>query len=114
MLTANQIRATLHELRGAGATHISSATTRRRLHQAGYKSRTPLRRFRLRDHHIKTARLDWARNHAHWNRANWQQVLFSDESRFKLSMPDGRLHVWRQSGERMRNDCILETDAALN
>ena len=37
--------------------------------------------------------------------------MFSDESRFKLSMNDGRLRIWRRPNERFRDEHIHEYDA---
>ena len=43
-------------------------------------------------------RLIWSRRHARWTQRNWNQVMFSDESRFCSSKPDGRERVWRRRG----------------
>nr|KAG5705630.1 hypothetical protein BaRGS_034828 [Batillaria attramentaria] len=37
------------------------------------------------------ARLQWAQGHLNWNNVNWQNVLFSDESRFCIDHADGRV-----------------------
>ena len=34
------------------------------------------------------------------------EVLFSDESHFKVSMSDGRDRVWRRNGERFAGCCV--------
>ncbi|GFU32425.1 transposable element Tcb2 transposase [Trichonephila clavipes] len=34
-----------------------------------------------------------------WTAAEWNQVVFSDESRFNLSSDDNRVRVWRPRGE---------------
>jgi hypothetical protein len=39
---------------------------------------------------------------------SWQEVLFSDESRFILSHVDGRIRVWRRTGERYVACCMQE------
>ena len=36
----------------------------------------------------------------------WQNVIFSDESRFCLQHHDGRIRVWRHRGERTLEACI--------
>ncbi|GFY03246.1 transposable element Tcb1 transposase [Trichonephila clavipes] len=41
-------------------------------------------------------------------RADWQQVVFSDESRFNLWHHDGRIRVRRYVGERHIPECIIE------
>jgi hypothetical protein len=55
-------------------------------------------------------RLAWARTHLQWTRQRWQQVLFSDESRFCISNADGRIRVWRRQNERLAACCINEVD----
>ncbi|GFV98689.1 transposable element Tc1 transposase [Trichonephila clavipes] len=35
-----------------------------------------------------------------WTREDWQNVVFSDESRFFLGTDDNRVRVWRRPGER--------------
>ncbi|GFT05976.1 transposable element Tcb1 transposase [Trichonephila clavipes] len=35
-----------------------------------------------------------------WTEANWNQVVFNDESRFNLSSDDNRVRVWRPHGDR--------------
>ena len=35
-------------------------------------------------------------------------MLFSDESRFQLEVSDGRVRVWRRTGERYTDACIVE------
>ncbi|GFW22669.1 transposable element Tc1 transposase [Trichonephila clavipes] len=52
-------------------------------------------------------RLQWANVHRSW-RADWQQVVFSDESRFNWWHHDGRIGVRRYAGERHIPECIIE------
>ena len=70
---------------------LSASTVRRRLLKAGLVARMPLRRIPLsRDH--QHLRLQWARERRHW-RAEWRNVVFPDESRFKMSYNDGCIRV---------------------
>ncbi|GFU67180.1 transposable element Tcb1 transposase [Trichonephila clavipes] len=39
--------------------------------------------------------------------AEWNEVVFTDESRICLQHHDGRIRVWRHRGERMLNSCVL-------
>ena len=69
-------------------------------------ARMPLRRLPLsRDH--QHLRLQWARERRHW-RAEWRNVVFSDESRFNMSYNDGRIRVRPYAGERNLRACILQ------
>ncbi|GFU37479.1 transposable element Tcb1 transposase [Trichonephila clavipes] len=37
----------------------------------------------------------------------WNEVVFTDESRICLQHRDGRIRVWRHRGERMLNSCVM-------
>ncbi|GFX68024.1 protein ZBED8 [Trichonephila clavipes] len=39
--------------------------------------------------------------------AEWNEVIFTDESRIYLKHHDGRIRVWRHRGERMPNSCVM-------
>ncbi|GFX77133.1 transposable element Tcb1 transposase [Trichonephila clavipes] len=39
--------------------------------------------------------------------AEWNEVVFTDESRICLLHHDGRIRVWRHRGERMLNSCVM-------
>jgi hypothetical protein len=45
-----------------------------------------------------------------WCSCPWQEVLFSDESRFCISNAEGRIRVWRRENERLAACCIDEVD----
>ncbi|KFM57147.1 Transposable element Tcb1 transposase, partial [Stegodyphus mimosarum] len=77
-----------------------------RLLQCGLRARTPLYRIPL-THDHRRLRLQWANQHRDW-RADWQHVVFSDESRFNLWYHDGRIRVRRYAGERHLPECIIE------
>nr|KAG5701656.1 hypothetical protein BaRGS_027814 [Batillaria attramentaria] len=57
------------------------------------------------------ARLQWAQGHLNWNNVRWQNVLFSDESRFCIDHADGRVRVWRRRGDRYADNCVVENNA---
>nr|KAG5695720.1 hypothetical protein BaRGS_004465 [Batillaria attramentaria] len=57
------------------------------------------------------ARLQWAQGHLNWNNVRWQNVLFSDESRFCIEHADGRVRVWRRRGDRYADNCVVENNA---
>ena len=69
------------------ATHnpsISAQTVRNRLRQAGLRACRPVVRQVLTRHHWQQHR-QWAQTHRRWTRQDWQEVLFTDESRFCLT-----------------------------
>ena len=56
----------------------------------------------------RAGRFIWVRAHERWTRHQWGTVLFSVESKFNVSFADGRLRVWRQTGERFDVACVVE------
>ena len=60
--------------------------------------------------HYRRERLQWARNHYRWRAIDWRCVIFLDESRFCLNRADGRIRIYRQTGERYNSNCVLEHD----
>ncbi|GFW05907.1 transposable element Tcb2 transposase [Trichonephila clavipes] len=90
------------------ATRVSlcASSIRRRLLQRGLRARIPLCRIPLTQNH-RRLRLHWANVHRSW-RADWQQVVFSDKSRFNLWHHDGRIRVRLYAGERRIPECIIE------
>ncbi|GFV84116.1 transposable element Tcb2 transposase [Trichonephila clavipes] len=85
---------------------LCASSIQRRLLQRGLRARIPLCRIPLTQNHCHL-RLHWANVHRSW-RADWQQVVFSDESRFNLWPHDGRIRVMRYAGERHISECIIE------
>ncbi|GFX43118.1 transposable element Tcb2 transposase [Trichonephila clavipes] len=71
---------------------VSSRTIRRRLAEGHLGSRRPLRVLPLTPTH-RSLRLEWSRARGNWIAAEWNQVVFSNESRFKLSSDDNRVRV---------------------
>ena len=48
----------------------------------------------------KSNRLNFARDYLQWQLRYWRPVLFTGESKFRLTRCDGRLHVYRRPNER--------------
>ena len=86
---------------------ISGNTVRRRLYESDLRARRPAM-VTLLTPERRQNRLIWSRTHARWTQRNWNQVMFSDESRFCLSKPDGRERVWRRRGERYAECCVRQ------
>ncbi|GFY23667.1 transposable element Tcb2 transposase [Trichonephila clavipes] len=58
-------------------------------------------------------RLEWCRARGNWTAAEWNKVVFSDESRFNLSSDDTRVRVWRPSAQRLNPAFALQRHTAL-
>ncbi|GFW47719.1 transposable element Tcb1 transposase [Trichonephila clavipes] len=56
--------------------------------------------------------LDWCRARGNWTAAEWNQVVFSDESRFNLSSDDNRVRVRRPRGEGLNPAFALQRHTA--
>lgn len=79
---------------------LSAQTIRRRLREAGLRSRKMRRRPRLSPAHF-ASREQWAMQRIHWRQQQWRRVIFTDESRFRLFQADGRTRVWREPRQEM-------------
>ena len=90
-----------------GRVCVSERTVRRRLAAAGLAARRPYVGPVLSAHHRQN-RLQWAQRHLRMTRRDWRAVLFSDESRFNLSMADGRIRVWRRERQRYNQENVQE------
>ncbi|GFW34967.1 transposable element Tcb2 transposase [Trichonephila clavipes] len=78
---------------------IVPQTISRHLTEANLKSKRPFRALPLTPEH-RPLRLQWCQTGSMWNVTDWQNVVYSDESRFVLGTDDNRVRVWRCPGER--------------
>ena len=96
-------------MRGRRNRTISAQTVRNRLRASGLNARRPYNGPVLLQRH-RNARLNWALAHQGWRRNQWNQVVFSDESRFSLFFADGRRRVYRRRNERYADCCVRQID----
>ncbi|GFV37330.1 transposable element Tcb1 transposase [Trichonephila clavipes] len=91
---------------------LSARTIRRRLQQSGLSARRPLLGLPLTQNYRRLRR-QWCDERRMWV-AEWNEVVFTDESRICLQHHDGRIRVWRHRGERMLSSCVMHrhTDPA--
>lgn len=80
-------------------TAISVRTLRRYLHDIGLFSRVAVVKPLVKKEHRKK-RLGWCKNLLDWGPEDFSQVIWSDESRFKIFQSDGPQRVWRIDGRR--------------
>ncbi|GFT50468.1 transposable element Tcb1 transposase [Trichonephila clavipes] len=57
-------------------------------------------------HNHRRLRRQWCEERRMWV-AEWNEVVFTDESRICLQHHDGRIRVWRHLGDRMLNSCVM-------
>ena len=96
---------TASEILGRAGRRISAYTVKNRLRSYLLHARRPYRGPLLTDAR-RQARREWVRQRIRWNVQNWSRILFTDESRFCMSHSDGRLRVWRRTGERYSDACV--------
>ncbi|GFV91486.1 transposable element Tcb1 transposase [Trichonephila clavipes] len=86
-------------------TSLSARTIRRRLQQSGLSARRPLLGLPLTQNHRRIHRR-WCHERRMWV-AEWNEVVFTEESRICRQHHDGRIRLWRHRGERRLNICIM-------
>ena len=89
------IRLLQNQLEQTHEVQISTQTMRNRLREYDLRPRVAARGPAL-----TPARVDFAREHIHWEEADWERVLFTDESRFCLYHRHRRSLVYRRPRER--------------
>ncbi|WAR12360.1 hypothetical protein MAR_026540 [Mya arenaria] len=87
---------------GPGARPVSFQTICNWMHPPGLQDRN----IHALSIHVRRA---FYEEHVCWNRAQWQTVLFSDESLFYLLNVDGRQRVLPQHRERHSHCTIMQT-----
>ncbi|GFV98368.1 transposable element Tcb1 transposase [Trichonephila clavipes] len=85
--------------------HSVSVRTIPRLQQSGLSARRALLGLPLTQNHRRLHR-QWCDKRRMWA-AEWNEVVFTEETRICLQHHDGRIRVWRHRGERMLNSCIM-------
>ncbi|GFV28470.1 transposable element Tcb1 transposase [Trichonephila clavipes] len=84
---------------------VSVRTIRHRLQQSGLSARRPLLGIPFLQNHRRLRR-QWCDERRMWM-AEWNEVVFTEESRICQQNHDGRIRVWRHRGERMLNSCVM-------
>ncbi|GFY15672.1 transposable element Tcb1 transposase [Trichonephila clavipes] len=84
---------------------VSARTIRHRLQQSGQYARHPLLGLPLMQNHRRVRR-QWCDERRMWV-VEWNEVVFTEESRICLQHHDGQIRVRRHSGERMLNSSVM-------
>lgn len=90
-ITANKIAAELANLEGKP--YGSHRTILRRIEEGPFKCVRILKKPLLTTKHAK-ARFKWAQEHLNWTLSQWERVLWSDESPFKIWLSPSREVIW--------------------
>ncbi|MBN3274473.1 TCB2 transposase, partial [Polyodon spathula] len=89
-------------------TLVHPSTVQRSLVRSGLRGRLAAKKPYLRRGN-KAKRLNYARKHRNWGAEKWQQVLWTDESKFEIFGCSRRQFVRRRAGERYTNECLQAT-----
>ncbi|GFV68535.1 transposable element Tcb1 transposase [Trichonephila clavipes] len=84
---------------------VSARIIQRRLQQSGLSAGRPLLDLPVTQNH-RRLRHPWCDERNMWA-AEWNEVVFTDESGICLQHNDVRIRVWRHRGERMLNSCDM-------
>ena len=99
----------IRHLRQRYGTHnnrISAETVRNRLREGGLSARCPYVGCVL-ARSQRVNRVTWTLAHKRWLRQQWNNVLFSDKSRFTIHRGDGRVREYRSRNERYADVAYL-------
>ena len=103
--TAGNIQSIVNTTR---AKSVSRSTVKRRLVEHGLNGRVavskPLQRARN-----KRKRLLWARKFKGYTKEDWENVLFTGESKFEIYGNKRRIYVRRRKNEKFVSSCIKPT-----
>jgi len=86
---------------------VSSRTIQRTLHQEGYSGHAAKKKPFISEQN-KKKRFGWCRMRKNWIN-EWENIIWSDESRYELFNNDSRNWVWRKKDERYKIECLKPT-----
>ncbi|GFX50472.1 transposable element Tc1 transposase [Trichonephila clavipes] len=104
-------RTIAHHIESVTHHSVSARTIRRRLQQSGLSARRPWLGLPLTQNHRRLHRI-WCDERSTWV-LEWNEVVFTDESRICLQHHDRRIRVRRHRGERMLNSCVMHRHTGL-
>src|ERR1700736_6976174 len=84
---------------------ISDRTIQRRLNEVGIKKHIAVTKPFLTPEHMRK-RLEWAIARMEWTEADWNKVIWSDESSVEIGRDTKPRWVFRRQGERYHPDCL--------
>ena len=87
---------------------LSKKTISRELNKLGFWARRPNKKP-LVSNRKRIKRISFQKLYKKWGSNNWKNIIFSDESRFRLYSSDGRAKVWRGKEERFLPECTQKT-----
>ena len=104
-LTAVDISGILSEHYGI---HLTPRTVRYKLAKFGLQGRVARKKPYISETN-RRKRLQWAKEHVDWSEADWEKVLWTDESKFMKNGSEGRIYVRRRKDEEFHPKCTQGT-----
>ncbi|KAI9921960.1 hypothetical protein PsorP6_001594 [Peronosclerospora sorghi] len=101
-------RAPLSEITNAVPSNFSERTVRRALHEAEIFARVAPKKPYLSALH-QQKRLAFAQKYRSWTAAQWEKIIWTDESSFEVGKAFRQVLVWRRSYEKYYPDCLAPT-----
>jgi hypothetical protein len=98
-LAESNTRVPLKEIKNKSNVTVCEQTIRRRLHDFGIRKWRAVNRALLTQNHV-IKRLEWAKQHRHWTRKDWEKVLWSDESAVKKDSDARTIWVFRRQNKK--------------
>jgi transposase len=88
--------------------NISDDTVRRALVEAGLEASPKEKKPLLSKKNVQ-ARLDFAHRHQHWTIADWERVIWSDETKINRFCSDGRSWCWKRDVDGVEPRTVKQT-----
>ena len=89
------------------STNVSSVTLRRHLHKNNIHGRVGAKKSFINAAN-KIKRLNWAKTRKNWVN-QWENIIWSGESKFEVFGGDGKKYVWRNPQEKYDPKCLIPT-----
>lgn len=101
------IRELCEDFIASTSTNVSQITLKRHLHKNNIFGRVGVKKpFVNAANKIK--RLSWAKSRKDWIN-EWENIIWSDESKFEVFRGDGKRYVWRNPEEKYDPKCLIPT-----
>ncbi len=95
-------------LEESGGPSVSASTMSRALKGAGLVSATKIKKPYLKKAH-RQKRMKFVEKYKNWTVADWNRVIFSDETKFNRFGSDGRKYIWKAPQEGLSDRVVQPT-----
>lgn len=105
---AKTARAANKEMRETYNVDVSVRTTQRELRRIGFKALRKVKKPLLNERHRKL-RLNFAKEHKDWTEADWDKVVWTDESKVNMFGSDGIAFTWKKPNSALTDRDVIPT-----